>query len=151
MVRERVLDDPENHSPARLRGTDQTLRRGTGLGPGLTRLSSSSALVRLELRASCLGAGSVHARWDLVVRERILVDPENHSPVRHRPNTEMRARPRPGPAPAQLRLGSGSARAQSEPLRRGLGPCKVGLSDESATLRIPRIILRCVFVAQTKH
>ena len=51
------LDDPENHSPAKLRGTDQTLRRGTGLGPGLNRLSSGSALVRLELRVSCLGAG----------------------------------------------------------------------------------------------
>ena len=70
VVRERVLVDPENHSPARLRGTDQTLRCGRGLGPGLNRLSSGSALVRLELRASRLGAGSARARWDLVVRAR---------------------------------------------------------------------------------
>ena len=84
MVRECVLVDPENHPPARLRGTDQTLRCGSGLVPGLNRLSSSSALVRLELSSSRSGAGSVHARWDLVVRERVLVDPENHSPARLR-------------------------------------------------------------------
>ena len=84
MVRECVLVDPENHPPARLRGTDQTLRCGSGLVRGLNRLSSSSALVRLELSSSRSGAGSVHARWDLVVRERVLVDPENHSPARLR-------------------------------------------------------------------
>jgi len=84
VVRECVLVDPENHPPARLRGTDQTLRCGSGLVPGLNRLSSSSALVRLELSSSRSGAGSVHARWDLVVRERVLVDPENHSPARLR-------------------------------------------------------------------
>ena len=71
-----------------------------------------------------------------------MVDPENHSPVRHRPNTEMRARPRPGHAPAQLEPGSGSARAQLERLGRGLGPCKVGLSGEGAIWSIRRIILR---------
>ena len=64
----------------------------------------------------------------------------------------MRDGPQPGPTRARLGLGSGSTRAQLELLGRGLGPCKVGLSDdESATWMILRIILRRVFVAQTKH
>ena len=59
MVRERDLYDPENHSPARLRGTDQTLRCGMGLSPATLGLGSGSALVRLELSA---GAARARAR-----------------------------------------------------------------------------------------
>ena len=57
----------ENHSPACLRGSDQTLRCGMGLSPAPLGLGSGSALVRLELRASRSGAGSALERWDLVM------------------------------------------------------------------------------------
>ena len=103
------LDDPENHSPARLRGTDQTLRCGRGLGPGLNRLSSGSALARLELSA---GAARVRARsvqgWIFVAEGAPLDDPENHSPARLR-GTDQTLRCWRAVGPSPLRLSSGSA------------------------------------------
>ena len=112
-MRARPLDDPENHSPARLRGTDQTLRCGIGLGPGPLRLSSGSALVRLELRASRLGAGSARARWDFRGEGAPLDDPENHSPARLR-GTDQTLRCGRGLGPGLNRLSSGSALVRLE-------------------------------------
>ena len=57
----------ENHSPACLRGADQTLRCGMGLSPAPLGLGSGSALVRLELSSRRSGAGSALERWDLVM------------------------------------------------------------------------------------
>jgi len=108
------LDDPENHSPAKLRRTDQTLRRGTGLGPGLNRLSSGSALARLELSA---GAARVRARsvqgWIFVAEGAPMDDPENHSPARLR-GADQTLRCGMGLSPAALGLGSGSALVRLE-------------------------------------
>jgi hypothetical protein len=111
------------------RVTDQTLRCGLRLGPGPLRLSSGSALVRLELRASRLGAGSARARWDLVVRarpimiRRIILRRVFVAQTKHQ---TLRCRIGLGPSPLRLsscsalvglelragRLGAGSARAR---------------------------------------
>ena len=146
--------DPENHSPVRHRpNTEMRAKPRPGPAPAQLRLGSGSARAQSEP----LGRGLGPCKVGLSGESAAHYDPENHSPARLRgtdqtPNTEMQDRPRPEPAPAQLVLGSGWARAQSEPLGRGLGPCKVGFSWMRARpWMIRRIILRRVFVAQTKH